>query len=64
MLTRLTPIVCCYLFINYFYPLRVSKINEELGLNIAEHNASTDTHELLNVLGKQAETQDYTLRAP
>jgi len=50
--------------INYFYPLRVSKINEELGLNIAEHNASTDTHELLNVLGKQAETQDYTLRAP
>ena len=50
--------------INYFYPLRVSKINEELGLNIAEHNASTDTHELLNVLGKQAETQDYALRAP
>ena len=50
--------------INYFYPLRVSKINEELGLNIAEHNASTDTHELLNVLGKQVETQDYTLRAP
>ena len=24
--------------INYFLPLRVSKINEELGLNIAEHN--------------------------
>ena len=50
--------------INYFYPLRVSKINEELGLNIAEHNASTDTHDLLNVLGKQVESQDYTLRAP
>ena len=50
--------------INYFYPLRVSKINEELGLNIAEHNASTDTHELLNVLGEQVESQDYTLRAP
>ena len=50
--------------INYFFSLRVSKINEELGLNIAEHNASTDTHELLNVLGKQAESQDYTLRAP
>ena len=53
-----------FYIVNYFYPLRVSKINEELGLNIAEHNASTDTHELLNVLGKQAETQDYTLRAP
>ena len=53
-----------FYIINYFYPLRVSKINEELGLNIAEHNASTDTHELLNILGKQVETQDYTLRAP
>ena len=53
-----------FYIVNYFYPLRVSKINEELGLNIAEHNASTDTHELLNILGKQVETQDYTLRAP
>ncbi len=51
-------------FINYIYPLRVGKIQEELGLNISEHNASTDTHELLEVLTNQAKTEDYSLRAP
>lgn len=50
--------------INYFYPLRVGKIEEELGLNISEHNASTDTHELLEVLTRQAKSQDYSIRAP
>ncbi len=51
-------------FINYIFPLRVGKIQEELGLNISEHNASTDTHELLEVLTNQARTEDYSLRAP
>ena len=50
--------------LNYFYPLRVSKIDEELGLNISEHNASTDTHELLEVLTNQAKNEDYSIRAP
>ncbi|MDB9922761.1 ammonium transporter [Candidatus Pelagibacter sp.] len=50
--------------INLFYPLRVGKIEEELGLNISEHNASTDTHELLEVLTKQAKSEDYSNRAP
>jgi len=50
--------------INYFFPLRVGKIQEELGLNISEHNASTDTHELLEVLTEQSKTEDYSLRAP
>ena len=50
--------------INSFFPLRVSKIHEELGLNISEHNASTDTHELLEVLTKQAKSDDYSSRAP
>ena len=50
--------------INYVFPLRVGKIQEELGLNISEHNASTDTHELLEVLTNQAKTEDYSLRAP
>ena len=50
--------------INSFYPLRVGKIQEELGLNISEHNASTDTHELLEVLTKQAKSEDYSNRAP
>jgi Amt family ammonium transporter len=51
-------------FINSFFPLRVGKIQEELGLNISEHNASTDTHELLEVLTKQAKSEDYSNRAP
>ena len=50
--------------VNYIFPLRVGKIQEELGLNISEHNASTDTHELLEVLTNQAKTEDYSLRAP
>ena len=50
--------------INSFFPLRVGKIQEELGLNISEHNASTDTHELLEVLTEQVKTEDYSLRAP
>ena len=50
--------------INSFFPLRVGKIEEELGLNISEHNASTDTHELLEVFTKQAKSEDYSSRAP
>ena len=50
--------------INSFFSLRVSKIHEELGLNISEHNASTDTHELLEVLTRQANSEDYSSRAP
>ncbi len=50
--------------INIIFPLRVGKIEEELGLNISEHNASTDTHELLEVLTKQAKSEDYSMRAP
>mgnify|MGYP001267864587 CR=1 FL=1 len=50
--------------INLIFPLRVGKIEEELGLNISEHNASTDTHELLEVLTKQAKSEDYSMRAP
>ena len=50
--------------INSFFPLRVGIIQEELGLNISEHNASTDTHELLEVLTIQAKSDDYSSRAP
>jgi Amt family ammonium transporter len=50
--------------LNKIYPLRVNKIEEELGLNISEHNASTDTHKLLQVLNEQAQKEDYSLRAP
>ena len=31
--------------VNYFYPLRVSPLHEELGLNIAEHGAVSVEHD-------------------
>ena len=53
-----------FFIINLFFKLRVNKIEEDMGLNISEHNASTATHELLKILNKQQETEDFSLRAP
>ena len=53
-----------FFVINLFFKLRVNKVQEDLGLNISEHNASTDTHELLKVLNEQQKTGDFSLRAP
>ena len=50
--------------LNFFYPLRVSPIQEELGLNIAEHNATSVEHDLISILDKQSETGDLTIRGP
>ena len=50
--------------INYFYPLRVSALHEELGLNIAEHNAVSVEHDLISILDKQSKTEDLTIRGP
>ena len=50
--------------LNYFYPLRVSPLQEELGLNIAEHNATSVEHDLISVLEKQSESGDLKVRGP
>jgi len=50
--------------LNYFYPLRVSALHEELGLNIAEHNAVSVEHDLISILDKQSKTEDLTIRGP
>jgi len=50
--------------LNIFYPLRVNPIQEELGLNIAEHNATSVEHDLISILEKQSETGDLTIRGP
>ena len=49
---------------NKFYPLRVSPVQEELGLNIAEHNAVSVEHDLISVLDKQSESGDLKIRGP
>ena len=49
---------------NKFYPLRVSPVQEELGLNIAEHNAVSIEHDLISILDKQSESGDLRVRGP
>ncbi len=50
--------------LNSVFVLRVSLEAEELGLNVAEHQAKTDTYELLQVMDLQAKTHDLSLRVP
>ena len=50
--------------INYFYPLRVSPLHEELGLNIAEHGAVSVEHDLIAILDKQSKSGDLKIRGP
>jgi Amt family ammonium transporter len=50
--------------LNSFFVLRVSPEAEELGLNVSEHQAKTDTYELLQVMDLQAKTHDLSLRVP
>ena len=50
--------------INKFFPLRISAINEEVGLNISEHNSSTDEIELINIMDEQTKSGNLNLRTP
>ncbi|MEM8719642.1 MAG: ammonium transporter [Cyanobacteria bacterium P01_G01_bin.39] len=50
--------------LNSFFELRVSAEAEELGLNVSEHQAKTDTYELFQVMDLQARTHDLSLRVP
>ena len=61
--TFITSFILLSLF-NKFYPLRVSPVHEELGLNIAEHNAVSVEHDLISILDKQSETGDLKIRGP
>jgi Amt family ammonium transporter len=61
--TFISSFVILSLF-NKFYPLRVSPVQEELGLNIAEHNAVSIEHDLISILDKQSESGDLKIRGP
>ena len=49
---------------NRFFPLRVSLEDEQIGLNVSEHRAKTEVYELFQVMDKQAQTKDFSLRVP
>ncbi|NJP04517.1 MAG: ammonium transporter [Chloroflexaceae bacterium] len=49
---------------NRWSPLRVSAETERIGLNIAEHHASSDLLELLLAMEQQAQSKDMSQRMP
>ncbi len=51
-------------FWNRYFPLRISPDDEAMGLNLSEHNAKTDTYTLFQIMDRQAETHDLSLRVP
>ncbi len=61
--TFITSFLILKLF-NKVYPLRVSPVQEELGLNIAEHGAVSVEHDLITVLDKQSASGDLKIRGP
>jgi Amt family ammonium transporter len=50
--------------INRISPLRVSIKEEEMGLNVSEHGAKTETFDFLRVMQAQEQTGDLSLRVP
>jgi len=50
--------------VNRLIPLRVTPEQEHIGLNVAEHGATTDTFDLLGVMDSQVNTGDFSLRVP
>lgn len=51
-------------FLNYLYPLRISERGELVGLNVAEHNVSTEVHDLLSAMNTQQSQADFSIRVP
>lgn len=47
-------------FLNLLFPMRISVQQEEIGLNITEHGASTELHDLLTAMEQQATTGDIS----
>jgi ammonium transporter len=50
--------------IDKFFPLRVTAEDEQIGLNISEHDATTELLDLFMVMDRQSKTGDLSLRAP
>ncbi len=50
--------------INNYSPLRVSQEAEDIGLNIAEHDSSSDQIDLLKIMQYQNDTGDLSVRGP
>lgn len=72
---QLTGIIVCFLWafgisylllrlLNRFITLRISPEQEHVGLNIAEHGATTELYDLFTTMEQQSQTQDVRMRVP
>ncbi|MEM6591147.1 MAG: ammonium transporter [Cyanobacteria bacterium P01_C01_bin.73] len=50
--------------INRFWPMRVTRKQEHIGLNISEHGASSDLVDLFTTMRRHAHTSNLSLRVP
>ncbi|MGR9015124.1 MAG: ammonium transporter, partial [Gammaproteobacteria bacterium] len=50
--------------VNHFYPLRVSAKSELIGLNVAEHQVTTEVFDLLSAMNRQQQQADFSIRVP
>lgn len=50
----------CLTLLNRYYPLRVSEHHEHIGLNKAEHNATTELHDLIFEMQQQENNRDFS----
>ena len=75
MYAQATGIAACFVWafgvtfilfsaINHFTHLRVTPAQEEVGLNVSEHGATTDLLELFEVMDRQSKSGALDLRAP
>ncbi|MGA0198166.1 MAG: ammonium transporter [Prochlorotrichaceae cyanobacterium] len=50
--------------LNRVVNLRISPEAEDMGLNVSEHRATTESYELLKIMDRQGKTHDLSLRVP
>ena len=53
-----------FYFVNKVFPLRVDDDDETMGLNVAEHGATTEFIDLFRAMDQQVQTGNLRLRAP
>jgi Amt family ammonium transporter len=50
--------------INRISPLRITPEHEQIGMNVAEHGATTELIDLFQAMERQSQTQDVSMRVP
>ena len=59
-----TTVYLVFSLINRWHPLRVTREEEHVGLNVSEHGATTELLDLFTVMDQQSRSGDLSLRVP